>query len=45
MHNVKTIMLVDDSANILTKEGYAVEKAWNAAEGLAKFKAGARSIC
>ncbi len=39
-------MLVDDSAtillsisNILGKSGYAVEKASNAADGLAKFKA------
>ena len=44
---MSTIMLVDDSAtillsisNILTKAGYAVEKAGNAAEGLAKFKSG-----
>ena len=44
---MKTIFLVDDSAtillsisNILTKAGYAVEKAGNAAEGLAKFKGG-----
>ena len=44
---MSTIMLVDDSAtillsisNILTKAGYAVEKANNAAEGLAKFKGG-----
>jgi two-component system, chemotaxis family, chemotaxis protein CheY len=43
---MKTVMLVDDSAtillsisNILTKAGYAVEKASNAQEGLAKFKA------
>lgn len=42
---MKTILLVDDSAtillsisNILTKAGYAVEKAANANEGLAKFK-------
>ncbi|QDX80575.1 two-component system sensor histidine kinase/response regulator [Denitratisoma sp. DHT3] len=46
---MKTIMLVDDSAtillsvsNILSKAGYGVEKASNAAEGLAKFKAGAK---
>lgn len=44
---MKTIMLVDDSAtillsisNILTKAGYAVEKAPNAQEALNKFKAG-----
>ena len=44
---MSTIMLVDDSAtillsisNILTKAGYAVEKASNAAEGLTKFKSG-----
>jgi two-component system, chemotaxis family, chemotaxis protein CheY len=43
---MKTIMLVDDSAtillsisNILSKSGYAVEKAANADEGLRKFKA------
>ena len=43
-------MLVDDSAtillsisNILSKAGYAVEKANNAAEGLAKFKAGVKA--
>jgi two-component system chemotaxis response regulator CheY len=43
---MKTILLVDDSAtillsisNILTKAGYAVEKAANAELGLAKFKA------
>ena len=43
----KTIMLVDDSAtillsisNILSKAGYAVEKANNANEGLTKFKSG-----
>lgn len=43
---MKTIMLVDDSAtillsisNILTKAGYKVEKASNANDGLAKFKA------
>lgn len=43
----KTVMLVDDSAtillsisNILTKAGYAVEKASNANEGLNKFKSG-----
>ena len=46
---MSTIMLVDDSAtillsisNILTKAGYAVEKAGNAAEGLAKFKSGVK---
>lgn len=46
---MKNIMLVDDSAtillsisNILTKAGYGVEKASNAAEGLAKFKVGAK---
>jgi two-component system chemotaxis response regulator CheY len=46
---MKTIMLVDDSttvllsiSNILTKAGYGVEKAANAEEGLAKFKAGAK---
>ena len=46
---MSTIMLVDDSAtillsisNILTKAGYAVEKASNAAEGLAKFKNGGK---
>lgn len=46
---VKTIMLVDDSAtillsisSILTKAGYAVEKAPNANDGLNKFKAGTK---
>ncbi len=46
---MKTIMLVDDSAtillsisNILGKAGYAVEKASNANDGLAKFKGGAK---
>lgn len=46
---MSTIMLVDDSAtillsisNILTKAGYSVEKAANAAEGLAKFKGGVK---
>ena len=46
---MSTIMLVDDSAtillsisNILTKADYAVEKAGNAAEGLAKFKGGTK---
>ncbi len=46
---MKTVLLVDDSAtillsvsNILAKAGYAVEKAANAAEGLAKFKGPAR---
>jgi two-component system chemotaxis response regulator CheY len=45
----KTIMLVDDSAtillsisNILTKAGYAVEKASNANDGLNKFKSGVK---
>jgi len=44
---MSTIMLVDDSAtilmsisNILTKAGYAVEKACDAAAGLAAFKRG-----
>lgn len=44
---MSTIMLVDDSAtillsisNILSKAGYTVEKASNAADGLAKFKSG-----
>jgi two-component system chemotaxis response regulator CheY len=44
---MKTILLVDDSAtillsisNILSKAGYAVEKANCAAEGLKKFAAG-----
>jgi len=44
---MKTILLVDDSAtillsisNILSKAGYAVEKANCAAEGLKKFSAG-----
>lgn len=48
-HAVKTIMLVDDSAtillsisSILTKAGYAVEKAPNANDGLNKFKAGTK---
>ena len=46
---MNTIMLVDDSAtvllsmsNILIKGGYAVEKASNASNGLARFKDGAR---
>lgn len=46
---MKTVMLVDDSAtillsisNILTKAGYAVEKAPNAQEGMNKFKAGVK---
>ena len=46
---MSTIMLVDDSAtillsisNILTKAGYTVEKASNAADGLAKFKTGVK---
>jgi two-component system chemotaxis response regulator CheY len=44
---MKTIFLVDDSATILlsmsailTKAGYAAEKAANAEEGLAKLKGG-----
>jgi two-component system chemotaxis response regulator CheY len=44
---MKTIMLVDDSAtillsisNILSKAGYAVEKANCAADGLSKFAGG-----
>ena len=44
---MKTILLVDDSAtillsisNILTKAGYAVEKANCAADGLKKFSTG-----
>ncbi len=46
---MSTIMLVDDSAtillsisNILTKAGYAVEKANCAADGLNKFKGGVK---
>jgi two-component system chemotaxis response regulator CheY len=46
---MSTIMLVDDSAtillsisNILTKAGYAVEKANCAADGLTKFKGGVK---
>ena len=46
---MSTIMLVDDSAtillsisNILTKAGYAVEKANCAADGLGKFKSGVK---
>lgn len=46
---MKTIFLVDDSAtillsisNILSKAGYGVEKAGNAAEALAKFQAGVK---
>ena len=46
---MKTILLVDDSAtillsisNILSKAGYAVEKASNAADGLKKFAGGAK---
>ena len=46
---MSTIMLVDDSAtillsisNILTKAGYSVEKASNAADGLAKFNSGVK---
>lgn len=47
---MKTIMLVDDSAtillsisSILSKAGYAVEKANCAAEGLKKFATGLRA--
>jgi two-component system chemotaxis response regulator CheY len=46
----KTIMLVDDSAtillsisNILSKAGYAVEKASNAEDGLKKFQGGVKA--
>ncbi|MCX7897872.1 MAG: response regulator [Rhodocyclaceae bacterium] len=46
---MKTILLVDDSAtillsisNILTKAGYAVEKASTAEQGLSLFKSGAK---
>lgn len=46
---MKTILLVDDSAtillsisNILAKAGYAVDKAANAQEGLAKFNTNAK---
>ncbi len=46
---MKNILLVDDSATILLsissilgKAGYAVDKAANAAEGLTKFKGGAK---
>ena len=46
---MKNILLVDDSATILLsissilgKAGYAVDKAGNAAEGLAKFNGGAK---
>jgi len=46
---MKTIFLVDDSAtillsisNVLTKAGYAVEKAGNAGEALKKFQANAK---
>jgi two-component system chemotaxis response regulator CheY len=46
---MKTIMLVDDSAtillsisNVLSKAGYAVEKAGNAAEAIKKFNANAK---
>lgn len=46
---MKNILLVDDSATILlsisgilSKAGYAVDKAASAAEGLAKFKGGAK---
>lgn len=47
---MKTIMLVDDSttvllsiAAILAKEGYAVEKAASAEEGMGKFKTGVKA--
>lgn len=46
---MKTVMIVDDSAtilmsinNILSKAGYAVEKAANATEGLTKFKSSSK---
>ena len=46
---MKTVLLVDDSAtillsisNIISKAGYAVEKASNAADGLKKFNSGAK---
>lgn len=46
---MKTIMLVDDSAtillsisSILTKAGYAVEKASDASQGLSIFQAGTK---
>jgi two-component system chemotaxis response regulator CheY len=46
---MKTIMLVDDSttillsmSTILTKAGYAVEKAGNAEEGMTKLKGGVK---
>lgn len=46
---MKTIFIVDDSAtillsisSILSKAGYAVEKAANAEEALKRFKAGAK---
>lgn len=46
---MKTIFLVDDSAtillsisNVLSKAGYAVEKAGNAAEAMKKFAAGTK---
>lgn len=46
---MKTIMLVDDSAtilmsisSILTKSGYAVEKASNADDGMRKFSSGGK---
>ncbi len=49
MENRNTIMLVDDSAtillsisSILSKAGYAVEKASNAEAALQKFKAGVK---
>ena len=48
-HTMKTIFIVDDSAtillsisSILSKAGYAVEKAANAEEALKRFKAGAK---
>jgi two-component system chemotaxis response regulator CheY len=44
---MKTILLVDDSptillsvSSVLAREGYQVEKAANAAQGLTKFQAG-----
>jgi diguanylate cyclase (GGDEF)-like protein len=48
-HTMKTVFIVDDSAtillsisSILSKGGYAVEKAANAEEALKRFKAGAK---
>ena len=48
-HTMKTIFIVDDSAtillsisSILSKAGYAVEKAANGEEALKRFKAGAK---